>query len=69
MTNLFIFHLDVELPQAIMPTINVHMLHSDIVEGFKARNCVMTGQVYCNSRFVYAEQLNGMYTRASIIIE
>jgi len=65
METQFIFHLDVELPQAIMLTINVHMLHPDIVKGFKSRDCNISN-VYCNSRFVYAQQPNGMYTRVSL---
>ena len=62
----FTFNLDVELPQAIMLTINMYMVHPEILEGFKTRNCLLKGQLYCNSRFIYAEQTNGMYTRASI---
>lgn len=66
MNNLFTFHLDVELPQATMQAINIHMLHPEIVKGFTDRKCDTLGIIYCNSRFVYAKQSNGMYTRASI---
>lgn len=65
MNNLFQFQLDMEVPESARST-NIHLLHPDIVKGFTDRKCDTLGVIFTNSRFVYAKQLNGMYTRVSV---
>lgn len=65
MNDLFQFQLDMEIPESARTTA-IELLHPDIVKGFTDRNCEILGVIFTNSRFVYAKQLNGMYTRASV---
>ena len=65
MNDLFQFQLDMEVPESARTTA-MELLHPDIIKGFDNRNCNTLLPIFTYSRFVYAKQLNGMYTRASV---
>jgi hypothetical protein len=69
MNDLFLFQTDEEITEAIRTTpriISIHMIHPDIVKGFVDRQCDTFGFIYCDNKFIYAQQLNGLYTKVSI---